>query len=317
MLNNEQIDLDDPNIVLSPLADPVFGAIYANAEVAGLAMESLIRATLETDAESLIGKVKTVTPQQIHTSTRGRGCRVDIESDTDANERVITEVQINPDKRIMIRNLFASSHIFYGASDKGDTVAQMSGKLPRVIHINILGYNIRNNNAELVQPFKIMYTKKPKEVAIPSFSGYNIQLPRILAMEPDFTNSLYCWCYTLYTAHVEGKTVKEVVSMSTALQDYAKQDAGFQQFCERYNFVSADPKTRKEYVLWANDRMREAGEREWAYDEGFDKGTNKGIETVAINMLKRNKPLTEIVEDTGLSLEKVLTLQKNLSQSPS
>ena len=58
--------------------------------------------------------------------------------------------------------------------------------------------------------------------------------------------------------------------MSKALQDYAEQDAGFKQFCERYNFVSADPKTRKEYVLWANDLMREAGEREWAYDEGIE-----------------------------------------------
>ena len=113
--------------------------------------------------------------------------------------------------------------------------------------------------------------------------------------------------------------------MSKALQDYAEQDAGFQQFCERYNFVSADPKTRREFVSWANDLMREAGEREWAYDEGvnkgidiginkgIDKGIDKGIESVAVNMLKRNKPLTEIAEDTGLSLERVTTLQKNLT----
>jgi len=34
----------------------------------------------------------------------------------------------------------------------------------------------------------------------------------------------------------------------------------YQQFCERYQSVSSDPETRKEYMLWFNDRMREEGE---------------------------------------------------------
>ena len=42
---------------MSPLADPVIGAIFANADVAGLAAESLIRVTLEADNKrSLAGK---------------------------------------------------------------------------------------------------------------------------------------------------------------------------------------------------------------------------------------------------------------------
>ena len=313
MLN---IEPNDPNLVMSPLADPVFGAIHANAELGGLSMKSFICATLKTDNESLIGKVKTLTPQQVHTSPHRRSFRTDMDLFTDKNERAITEVQIDPDRRIMIRNLFVSSHVFYEAPDKGDTHAQMASKLPRVIHINILGYNIRKDSTDLVQPFKIMYTKEPKKVAIPNFSGYNIQLPRILEMKPDFTDSLYCWCYMLYTAHIKRKTVQEVLAMSMPLQDYAKQDAGFQQFCDRYNFVIADPKTRKEYVAWANDCMREAGMREWAFEEGMEKGMEKGIEkgieAVAVKLLKRNRPLEEIVEDTGLSYEEVETLTKSL-----
>ena len=104
-------------------------------------------------------------------------------------------------------------------------------------------YNIRDSNTEIVQPFKILYTKAPKEVAIPNFSGYNVQLPRILEMNADFNNALYCWAYTLYTAHVEKKSVKEVVAMTQALQEYAERDIGYQQFCERYRLASADPKT--------------------------------------------------------------------------
>ena len=31
-------------------------------------------------------------------------------------------------------------------------------------------------------------------------------------MDQDFANPLYCWCYTLYTAHREEKTIEEVSS---------------------------------------------------------------------------------------------------------
>ena len=58
--------IDKRNIMpMSPLADPVFSAIYANADVAGLAMESFICAVLEADNETLVGKVTSVTPQQV------------------------------------------------------------------------------------------------------------------------------------------------------------------------------------------------------------------------------------------------------------
>ena len=304
---------------MSPLADPVFGAICANAEVAGLAMESIIRITLEADNETLTGRVETVTPQQVHSSTRRRSCRVDIESNTNENERIITEVQMNPDSRIMIRNLFSSSHVFTESSDKGDTPSQMAVKLPRIIHINFLGYNIRNNSTNLIESFKIMYTNEPKETAISNFSGYNIQLPKVLEMKPDFSSNLYCWCYMLYTAHIEGKTVQEVVAMKPELQDYAKKDAGFQQFCDRYNFVSADPKTRNEYVLWVNDLMREEGEKEWAWQEGKIEGIKEGIKEgskqqamfIAYNMLEMNMPVEVISKATKLSLEEVEALHKN------
>ena len=103
----------------------------------------------------------------------------------------------------------------------------MAKRMPKVIHINLLAYNVRETGDELFEPFKIMYTKEPREVAIPNFSGYNIQLPKIEKMPPDFDSALYCWCYAIYTAHVEKKTLKEVIEISKPLQDHAMQDPGF------------------------------------------------------------------------------------------
>ena len=66
----------DLNIVLSPLADPVVSAIFANLEVAGEAAGSLVRAVLESDKSILRGKIINVTPQKVHTSPKFRGCRI-------------------------------------------------------------------------------------------------------------------------------------------------------------------------------------------------------------------------------------------------
>jgi hypothetical protein len=190
---------------------------------------------------------------------------VDVETESDANERVIFEIQMGRDAQIMRRDLFSASHIFNETSRKGDTSAQMAARMPKVIYINILGHNIRNDNKELVQPFKVLYTKAPQRVAVPNFSGYNVQLPRVAEMAQNFGDSLYCWCYALYTAHFKNKTVEEVVSMAPELQTFAARDAGFQQFCEQYSLVSASEEARYEYMLWVNDMMREEGMLEAAH----------------------------------------------------
>ena len=122
----------------------------------------------------------------------------------------------------------------------------------------------------MVQPFKVMYTKPPSEVAVQNFSGYNIQLPRLLEMDPNFDDDLYCWCYALYTAHLEKKTIQEVVSMTPGLQAFAKRDVGFQQFCDRYETVSTNPEARREYAMWFDEALREKGMLDWARQEVRD-----------------------------------------------
>ena len=320
------IDPNDPNLVLSPLADPVAGAIFANAEVAGLASESLINATLKEEKEPVLaGKVISVTPQRTHSSPTRRGCRVDVDTETDANEIARYEVQISPEMHIMERDLFSAAHLLIEKSAKGDTATQMAAKMPKVIYINLLGYILRKTNTDMVQPFKVMYTKPPSEVAIPKFGGYNIQLPRLLEMkEPDFTSDLYCWCYTLYTAHLENKTVQEVVAMTPGLQAFADRDAGFRQFIDRYETVSADPETRREYAMWFDEALREEGMLAWARQEVRDEYEPRLAEAerkhkedlkaasrkrkedkkqIARNMKTKGMSIVDIVEMTGLSAD--------------
>ncbi len=272
----------EKDIALSPLADPVISAIFANKEVAGLAAESLIRATLNADNQSIsIGKILSVTPQRSHIDAISRSCRVDVEVESTDNEIVIFEVEMNPNDIIVKRDLFSASRIFTETSSKGDTANVMALNMPKVIYINILNFNIREDNTDALQPFKIVYTKPPIVTAVSNFSGYNVQLPRILEMEPDFTNDFYCWYFTIYTAHVKNRTIQEVIEMTPQLQEYASQDIGYRQFCDQYKLAASDPATRKEYYFWFDSQIMEEGRRmaskRIGREEGIGIGMEKGI----------------------------------------
>jgi hypothetical protein len=270
---------DENDIVMSPLADPVVSAIFANEKVAGLAAESLIRATLNADNPELnIAKIISVTPQRSHIGAFTRGCRVDVEVETINNEIVVFEVELNPSEIIIQRDLLSASRIFTERSFKGDTAREMAAGMPKIIYINILNYNIREDNKDVLQPFRIMYTKPPAVPAAENFSGYSVQLPRITEMQPDFTNGFYCWYFTLYTAHIEKKSVQEVLEMSPQLQEYAQLDAGYRQFCDQYNLVASDPVSRREYHFWFMDKLSEGGTILAAERIGMERGMAKGIE---------------------------------------
>jgi predicted transposase/invertase (TIGR01784 family) len=257
---------------MSPLANPVVSAIFLNVQSAGMAARSIIDAILKSDSSGLNGKIIRITPQSTYDNPRFRGCRVDVEVETDANELIVFEIQIFTDTYINVRNLFSSSHTFVTTSNKGDSPAEMAKNMPRTIHINLLNFMIRDNNDELVQPFKVLYTKPPTEVAVENFSGYDIQLPAVEKMKQDFADPLYCWCYTLYTAQKEEKTIEEVIAMNPELQAFARMDSGYSQFCEQYNLAAADPQTMKDYRNWVLDAMREQGMIEGGRREGREEG---------------------------------------------
>ena len=80
----------------TPLSDPVFNAIFQNAEVSALAMRSFINATLEDSGDRPISEVVSVTPQSVHSSTSPRGFRIDVEAKAENGEVALVEVQLKP-----------------------------------------------------------------------------------------------------------------------------------------------------------------------------------------------------------------------------
>ena len=315
-MNYEEMN---PNLNLSPLADPVINAIFANAQVSGLAAESFIKAILEADDESngiLKGKIISVTPQSSFSDPFNRGCRVDVYVETNDNERIIIEINIYPDKTIIHRDFLAASHIFRSSSVKGDTAVQMAARMPRTIFINVLTDNIRSDNKDIIQPVKVMFTKAPIRSAMPQFSIYNIQLPQVQEAKPDFENGLYCWCYTLYTAHKENKSIQEVLKMTPELAAYAEHEPGYAQFCNRYDLVASNPDTRHKYFLWYMNQLREEGRRITAIEQGIEQGIEKGLEqgrlVKLLGLIQRKKiklkTREQIINDLELEVDEIKIL---------
>jgi len=134
------------------------------------------------------------------------------------------------------------------------------------------------------------------------FSVYNVQLSRFREIEPDWNNELHYWLYALNTAHSEKKSLKEVLEMSPVLQEYASRDAGFNQFCERYNLVAGDRDLRKEYMDWYSEQLRFTGMMEAAEMKGEARGEARGEAN------ERRKNILLLKKSNEMTNEKIAVL---------
>jgi predicted transposase/invertase (TIGR01784 family) len=65
--------------------------------------------------------------------------------------------------------------------------------------------------------------------------------------------------------------------------------------------LSADELARAKYEM----HMRAVRDRAWFRNDGYQEGIEKGVQKVARRMKARGRPLDEIAEDTGLSLDEI------------
>ncbi|GHV11179.1 hypothetical protein FACS1894219_01920 [Clostridia bacterium] len=335
MPKNITHDTEVPPQPVSPLADPVVGYIFSDAAHAGLAAESLIRSVIGNKS---IGKVVAVTPQKYYKKAPHRGCRIDVEIETSDNHVILVEVQLNPDPTMLQRNLYAMALVISTRSKEGTLTKELAESMPETIAINILDYINRKDNTDYLQPIQFMYVKPPIRAASSQYEVYDIQIPRFKDAEQNFNDPLYCWFYTMTTAIEKKITVDEVVNMTPELQNFTQQDAGFKQYCSQYKRASTSKKTLLAYGRWVNESIREAGMilgaenkgKKEGFEEGLKEGEKKGLKegekkgeikgekqgekkkatAMAIKMLKKNRPIDEIVEFTELSVEEIAKLKK-------
>ena len=96
--------------------------------------------------------------------------------------------------------------------------------------------------------------------------------------------------------------------MTPQLQAFAERDTGFQQFCDRYETVSASPETRREYVMWFDEALREEGMLDWARQKVKDEYEPLLAEAEQ-QLVKAEQQRTEAEQQRAEAEQKLNTLQ--------
>jgi predicted transposase/invertase (TIGR01784 family) len=314
--DGEEVIVEAVPKFMSPLADPVVGAIFNSVEHAGLAAKSLVGSILSEDGYT-IGKVTSVIPQMYYKEYPNyRGCRIDIHMDTSSGESIIVEIQLW-EEPIMARNLFESTQLIATHMKPGTATKDLDVLMPHIIVINILNFVLRKDHDDFIQPVGILYTKAPNIIAEEHLRIYNVQLPLFRKREHDLTKPLDAWLYILDTANRKELTVEEVIEMEPLLKDTIDLDEGLRQFTERYKKISGDLKIQQEYNAFYSEYMRQVGMRYCAIKEGRAEGKAEGKaeakEEYAIKMLKKGMDLELIQEITEIPLDKLQQMQKEIT----
>jgi predicted transposase/invertase (TIGR01784 family) len=290
-------------VAMSPLADPVVGAIFDSVENAGLAAQSLVGSILAEDGIK-IGRVISLTPQKIVVpNVEIRTTRVDILIETEDKENILVEVQMYPEPLIE-RNIFSISQLISTAFKKGSNVWEVKKQFPVIYAINIMNYPQRHDHNDFLQPIKLMYAKPPHRTAFKNLLIYNIELPKFREQEHDLTKKLDAWLYILDTANEQKISVEEVIAMNETLRNTVEYDPGLAQFMNNYEHVTANKELREEYYKYTQGLLYYYGVRRMAYEEGK-------LDT-ARNLFEIGMPEEQIAKVTALPLETIRSLSENV-----
>ena len=100
--------------------------------------------------------------------------------------------------------------------------------------------------------------------------------------------------------------------MSAALQEFVKNDSGFEQYADRYEEVSGDLEVRRQFAAWTAEMDKLDIVRALGVAEGEARGKAEGEKERAVkdarNLLSLGVSPEIVAKGVELSLEEVLAL---------
>ena len=295
---------------LKPLADAVIAFIFRSAEAGGEAMRGLANAVLEDSGDKPIRRVISLIPQRYQTSPGGRILRLDVLAESEANEIVLLEVQLDRQSFFTTRSMVYAMESLQKNIDIGDSWGAIALKMPRVISINLLDFELREKGVNFHQIIEPIYREPPHEVAEHHHVTHNIELPKFRRTAPDWSRPLHLWLTALCRAQDQNITLREVVDMDPVLQTFESNDSSFAQFVNNYGVANMDPETRWQYRLGALAAMFQRMELQTEREEGIAEGIAEEKRAIAKKLITTNIPIDQIVTITELTREEIEALSE-------
>ena len=309
----EDTNFIDDGKPLKPLADPVIAFIFRSVEAGGDAMRGLANAILEDSNDKPISNILSIQPQRYQTGTGGRWYRLDVLAETEDNEIVLLEVQLKKQSIFNTRSMVYAMEPLQWRIEKGDDWDTIAQKMPRVISINLLNFEVRKNGINFHQVIEPVYREEPREVAEDHHIVHNIELPKFKKITPDFTNPLHLWLTAICRAQDENKTLWEVVNMEPELKTFQETNPPFSQFVNGYDIANADDETRRQYDRWRLEMGFHQIELNIRKAEGKAEGIAEGKAEekvgIAIKLLELGDSVDKIALVTGLTIDEIEKLR--------
>jgi predicted transposase/invertase (TIGR01784 family) len=282
--------------------DVMFKAVFArDTPVSQQALSKLVSA--------LIGRKVTVLTLKANEppvdNIRDRQIRFDINCKTEDGELINVEMSFNPKPFEPVRLEYHAGKLFSGQDIKGD--GKTYNHLKQTYQIAILGMNKFFQDEAILHTFE--YFDKEHGVSLNGRTRIIAlelsKMDKIIEKPIGEMNAVEHWgvFFQYLTDMRQRRKINEIIvceegiaMASEILMTISKDEA-----------EKARLRSELKYQLDLQSDM--AYEREQGIQQGLQQGLQQGIQegklAIARNMVKRNRPIDEIIEDTGLTREEM------------
>ena len=209
---------------------------------------------------------------------------LDVKLQTKSGYAIHIEIQLLSVKAMEERCVFYQAKMITGQVSSGNDYS----RIKRVISIVIADFEFTPDD-EYHQQFRLRNVKGSEFTKLLEVN--TLELTKL----PSDTDKSNLWDWAKF---IKSEDDVEMLDSISKKNPQIKKAVGI------LKELSADERTRMIYEDHEKARRDEAGRRDYALHQ-------QSIE-IAKRMLKRNRPVDEVVEDTGLALDEVLALKDNI-----
>ncbi|MDR0376276.1 MAG: Rpn family recombination-promoting nuclease/putative transposase [Spirochaetaceae bacterium] len=299
------IQISENDEVIDICLDNVFKAVFTkNTPESVGALSNLLSAVIGRD----VSVIAVIANEPAIDNLRDRQIRFDINCKTDGGKLMNVEMSLNPDKFEPVRLEFYAGKLFTGQDIKG--AGKTYSDLKDAYQIAFLVNGRFFADGDFLHAFE--YYDQQKEVSLGGRTHIiTVELAKLEYLKdtpvPEMTAPERWAFYFRYITDREKRgKVNEIIAFeegiemaSEVLMTISRDEAERARLMSEYKY-ELDTQSRIAYA-------RQEGEQRGGA-EGEQRGRREGALEIARKMKKRNAPLEQIAEDTGLSWDVIAKL---------
>ena len=276
--------------------DIAFRKIFGN-ENRKEVLISFLNAVLLLDDDKKIVTVDILTPYQLPTLKGGKVTIVDVKAKDQNDKNYIVEMQAGGEPLAEVegfdkRVLYYAAKSYSSQIDRGDLYEQLNP----TFFIGILDFEI-TQNLDYISRHKIVDIETGENL-ISDIEFNFIELPKFNKKESELASIIDQWVYFI-------KNAENLDVIPESVKDEGLKNA--YEDANKHNWTKAELDAY-DYVL-----MREQDDRgRWslATRRALGKNTEDVSKSIALNFLKSGIPPEIVAQNTGLSIDEVMALQR-------